>query len=212
MAKQDNNGNGPKYQLDIEGTTHPWNDDTITTEQIIALGGWELSQGAVVIDEKTQGERTLGPGEVVEIKPGMGFAKKVKFKRGFVISERIQEEVNLLKSRFSDLQFKGNGWVMISGYPLPEGWSRAEIPVCFQIPVAYPGTAPYGIYVPSDLTFNKHVPDNFQAQIQNVPPFEGVWGMLSWSPETWFPGADVNKGSNLYNLVVSFQARFKSGK
>lgn len=211
MAKQEN-GNGPKYQIDIEGTKHPWNDDTITTEQIIALGGWELSQGAVIIDDKTQEERTLQPGEVIEIKPGMGFAKKVKFKRGFVVSERIQDEVNLIKSRYPASEFKGNGWVLIPRYPLPEGWSQKEISLCFQIPVAYPGTAPYGIYVPSDLKFNNQAPDNFQAQVQNVPPFDGTWGMLSWSPETWFPAAEINKGSNLFNLVVSFHDRFKSGK
>lgn len=76
-----NHETGPKYQIDIEGTLHPWDTDTITTEQIARLGGWDLSQGVVVID-KDNNERTLQPGEVVELKPGMGFAKKVKFKRG----------------------------------------------------------------------------------------------------------------------------------
>lgn len=73
--------NGPKFVLDIEGTSHPWDRDSITTEEIIQLGGWDPSQGAIVID-KDNNERTLTPGEVVEIKPGQGFAKKVRFKRG----------------------------------------------------------------------------------------------------------------------------------
>jgi len=72
---------GPKYLLDIEGDQKPWDRDTITTEQVIALGGWEASQGAILID-KENNERTLMPGEVVEIKPGQGFSKKVHFKRG----------------------------------------------------------------------------------------------------------------------------------
>lgn len=71
----------PKFHLDIEGTLVDWNEDTITREQIISLGGWDVSQGAIVID-KDNNERTLQPNEVVELKPGMGFAKKVKFKRG----------------------------------------------------------------------------------------------------------------------------------
>ena len=72
---------GPKFFLDIEGTIHPWDQETITTEQVIALGGWDASQGAILID-KDNNERTLKPGEIIELKPGMGFSKKVRFKRG----------------------------------------------------------------------------------------------------------------------------------
>lgn len=72
---------GKKFYLDIEGTIHDWDDDTITTEQIIALGGWEPSKGAIMID-KDQNEKTLQPGEVIELKPGVGFSKKVHWKRG----------------------------------------------------------------------------------------------------------------------------------
>lgn len=72
---------GPKFFLDIEGTIVPWDKDTITTEEVIALGGWDPSQGAILID-KDNNERTLQAGEVIELKPGMGFSKKVRFKRG----------------------------------------------------------------------------------------------------------------------------------
>jgi hypothetical protein len=70
-----------EFFVDIEGTIHPWHSDDITTEQIIALGGWSPSQGVIEID-KDNNERTLKPGEVIELKPGHGFAKKIKFKRG----------------------------------------------------------------------------------------------------------------------------------
>lgn len=79
---KDNNSNGPKYWLNIEGEKYPWEENTVTTEQIIQLGGWGSELGAIVIDLKTNMERTLQPGEIVEIKPGQGFAKKVRFKRG----------------------------------------------------------------------------------------------------------------------------------
>ena len=71
----------PKYLLEVEGTTYPWDDDTITTEQIAQLGGWDVSQGVIEVD-KDNNERTLAPGEVVELKPGHGFGKKHKWKRG----------------------------------------------------------------------------------------------------------------------------------
>lgn len=79
---KENKSKGPKYWLNIEGKNHPWHEDTITTEQIIELGDWEADLGAIIIDLKTNVERTLQPGEIIEIKPGQGFAKKVRFKRG----------------------------------------------------------------------------------------------------------------------------------
>jgi hypothetical protein len=71
----------PKYHLDVEGVLKDWDKDTITTEEIIALGGWDASQGAMIVDQDNN-ERQLKPEEVVDLKPGMGFSKKVKFKRG----------------------------------------------------------------------------------------------------------------------------------
>lgn len=75
------NGQGPKYVINIEGTDHPWDSSHITTEQIAALGGWPASEGVVLID-KDNNETTLAPGKSIEIQPGMGFAKKVRFRRG----------------------------------------------------------------------------------------------------------------------------------
>lgn len=72
---------GPKYVLDIEGREYPWDEDTITTEQIAQLGGWDISQGVIEID-KDNNEHTLQPGQTIDIKPGHGFSKKHRWKRG----------------------------------------------------------------------------------------------------------------------------------
>ena len=71
----------PKFSLDIEGALKPWDKDTITTEEIAALGGWDVSLGVLLIDADNN-ERTLQPGEVVKLEPGLGFSKKVRFRRG----------------------------------------------------------------------------------------------------------------------------------
>ena len=63
---------GKKFFVDIEGTEHPWDKDTITTEEIIQLGDWDPSLGAIEID-KDNNERPLQLGEVIELKPGHGF-------------------------------------------------------------------------------------------------------------------------------------------
>lgn len=77
-----NNTQGPKFYLDIEGQLKPWDKDTITMEEVADLGEWDPSLGVILINMKDNTERTLQPGEVVELKPGMGFSKKVTFKRG----------------------------------------------------------------------------------------------------------------------------------
>ncbi len=71
----------PKYFVDIEGHNFPWAQDTITTEQIAQLGGWDLSEARVSI-AKDNNERPLKPAEAVKLMPGQGFAKKVRFRRG----------------------------------------------------------------------------------------------------------------------------------
>lgn len=75
---------GPKYEIDIEGTKYPWNEDTITSAQIRELGDLPADQPVIEVDLKTNEERTLAEDEVVEVKPGKGFGKKVTFKRGDV--------------------------------------------------------------------------------------------------------------------------------
>jgi hypothetical protein len=71
----------PQYFVDIEGVIHPWPRNTITFEEIVQLGGWDISQGVVEVD-KDNVERTLQPGQIIELKPGHGFSKKVRWKRG----------------------------------------------------------------------------------------------------------------------------------
>lgn len=82
MVKENNEPKGPKYFIDIEGTVHPWDKDTITTEEVATLGGWNVSEGVLMIDLKTNEETTLQLEQVIELKPGIGFSKKHRFKRG----------------------------------------------------------------------------------------------------------------------------------
>ena len=46
------------------------------------MGGWDISEGVVLIDLEDGTERTLEPGEEIKLRPGIGFSKKIRFKRG----------------------------------------------------------------------------------------------------------------------------------
>ncbi|MDQ4143154.1 MAG: multiubiquitin domain-containing protein [Actinomycetota bacterium] len=73
---------GPKYVVNVEGLDHDWPRPTITVAEIRELGGFAATDPVIEVDLKDNSERTLGEDEVVDIKPGMGFGKKIKFKRG----------------------------------------------------------------------------------------------------------------------------------
>jgi len=72
----------PKYIVNVEGVDHEWENPTITVPEIRQLGGFAPEDPVIEVDLKDNAERTLREDEVVEIKPGMGFGKKIKFKRG----------------------------------------------------------------------------------------------------------------------------------
>lgn len=72
---------GVLFKICIEDRVFFWPRDTISTEEIAQLGGWDSSQGVIEVDAE-QNERQLKPGEVVKLKPGHSFGKKLRFKRG----------------------------------------------------------------------------------------------------------------------------------
>jgi hypothetical protein len=73
---------GPKYVVNVEGIDHDWPSPTITAVDIRILGGFAPTDPVIEVDLKDNSERTLSKDEVVKIKPGVGFGKKIKFKRG----------------------------------------------------------------------------------------------------------------------------------
>jgi hypothetical protein len=71
-----------KFEVNIEGTIFDWARDTITAAEIRALAGFDEGQQIVEVDLQDNSERTIAEGEEIELKPGQGFGKKVRFQRG----------------------------------------------------------------------------------------------------------------------------------
>jgi hypothetical protein len=71
----------PKYKINIEGVEYPWDQDTITVPEIRSLGGIPDDQQVVEVFADNS-EQTLAEDAIIDVKPGKGFGKKVKFQRG----------------------------------------------------------------------------------------------------------------------------------
>src|SRR5262245_43606813 len=96
-----------------------------TREQIATLGGWDVAQGVLLIDQDNN-QHELQPGEIVELKPGMGFAKKVRFRRGSVLQARIEQELALLRRHHPSLEYVATGhWIRIPAHPMGPNWNPA---------------------------------------------------------------------------------------
>jgi hypothetical protein len=82
LIKNVSTAGGPKYTINIEGQDYEWNQDTITVPELRELGGLPSELPVIEIDLKTNDQRTLADDEVVALRPGLGFSKKIKYQRG----------------------------------------------------------------------------------------------------------------------------------
>lgn len=205
---------GKKFFLNIEGVEHPWDKPTVTAAQIAQLGGWDLAQGVIEIDADNV-EHQLAPDAVVDLKPGHGFAKKIKWQRGDTVFEgRLDEELLLIRSRFPDATRVGP-WYHLGTVKIPgAGWNRETTEVVIRAPQGYPGSTPYGVYVPSGIQVNGSTPGNYTEPASEAPPFQGQWGVFSWQSDNgiWKPGATPAEGSNLLNFALGTLVRLQQGK
>lgn len=201
-----------RFCVNTEGTEHSWPRHTITTEEIAKLGGWDPAQGVIEVHEDNT-EQTLQPGEVVHLRPGRAFCRRVRWKRGFTRADRITAELDLLRRVFPNVEFK-EGWVRIPGIALPSGWNRTETDVAFVISDAFPGAPPTGMFVQTGLRFKGNMPQSYTEPAGTQPPFPGAWGSFSWTiaeANDWRPGVSVEKGVNLLHWVRGFSQRFAEG-
>ena len=127
-----------------------------------------------------------------------------------VRSERIEQEVKLLRQRFPCLERQGD-WIKLPDYPLPSGWNRDKTDVVFTIPEAYPGAPPYGFFVPVGLRCRENKPGSFTEPATQKVLFDGSWAMFSWAPDDsqWLPKEPITAGRNLLNWAEGITNRFK---
>lgn len=73
---------GPKYDVNIEGVVHDWPSPGITPAGVRSLAGWPEGEQVLAVDMETNIETPVGENETIALKPGVGFGRKFRFKRG----------------------------------------------------------------------------------------------------------------------------------
>lgn len=129
------------------------------------------------------------------------------------MNERIGQELALLRGCYPDLEHVVEGhWVRFPSYRVPPRlWNLEWIEVCFQIPAALPGQAPYGFYARPELRLADGArPNNYEYPVGT--PFGEGWGKFSWQLQPWAPAAEPSSGTNLVNFAQSFVDRLREGK
>lgn len=126
------------------------------------------------------------------------------------MDERLENEIELLRSWWPDLKFK-NRWVLLPAYSAPDPIVQDDVAICFQVKDGHPREAPYGFFVREPIEPAKGGDFNNVTRSNN-PPFEGTWLKFSWKPADWKPGASVQSGANLANWAQSFHERLEEGQ
>lgn len=80
--------NGPKYYVNIDGKDYSWTNATITAVDIRSMAGWSSDQSVDEVDLKTGSKTSISDSQVIDLKPGHGFAKKIEFVSGTVTPPR----------------------------------------------------------------------------------------------------------------------------
>ena len=128
------------------------------------------------------------------------------------MNERIEAELALLRLHYTRVDYlvgDAMHWFRVQMLKTPENWAPAETPVVFAVTEGYPGTHPYGFYVPQKLNLEGKPPSG--NDVPHPFPFEGNWRFLSWQPVGWHATANVHSGSNLWGWVRTFMNRLREG-
>lgn len=117
-------------------------------------------------------------------------------------SARVDEELELLRSLFPELEYQewnGQHWIRLAEFPLPKGWSRLSADIAFHIP-AEVGQPPYGFWVNPPISLASGAAIN-NSTLGAATPWGSDWMQFSWSPVSWQPKANIRSGDNMLNFL-----------
>lgn len=94
---------------------------------------------------------------------------------------RVRKEVKELQKDYRVKWSLDKGYVMITRYGYPKGWSPRTAPLFFSLPYTYPQQPP-DVYLPPDMTYNG------ETVVHQLRPNDDGWrkwciDRLPWQPD-----------------------------
>jgi hypothetical protein len=123
------------------------------------------------------------------------------------MSERLEQELALVRSAYPDLEFVEDGlWARVPAYPLPPGWGPETAEIAFQFRRDSIAEEPYGFWVRPPLKLGDGAdPTNSSGPVATA--FGDGFQQFSWAPDGWAPAADLRCGTNMLDWIRSFARR-----
>jgi len=197
----------PHWCYRFEGKAYDWPRPIITGAELRERHN--VDGGVPLIQEDESGkEHEIADDDRVHLGRPCRFGISADFRRG--LAPRWEEEVELLRQRFPEIQADERGWVEIPSYPLPAGlFNREHTTIGFLIPPPYPQQAPDNFYVEPGLTrTDGGVLGNYS---EGKDPFGRRSGVFSWHPKRWRPASSPQEGDSLLSFMRSVRARLEEG-
>ena len=138
-----------------------------------------------MLARSTSGINKIVHGDL-KVNDGETFVVGRSFTKGSMDDSRLVKELERLSS-FFDLEVDDAlNWVLIRDYGLPEGYSKSNIDILFNIS-GFPYIPPasiFGVYMDLGLSYkNKRLPNYYEALTRNMFGRSWAWfctGHMSW--------------------------------
>lgn len=154
FEKGNNEGRGPgkpkTYKLNVQNKTINWPEPTITAGAAIREAGFDADKPWIIILKVAgQPKRELTLESVIELtNPGVeklrltpkdvGNGEASSPRRDFELLDEDHIFLDQLALRWATILDNGVRWLLIYGYPLPEGYSSETVDLALLIPTEYP--------------------------------------------------------------------------
>ena len=120
--------------------------------------------------------------------------------------ERRQEEIELLRRRYGELEHGENlDWILFKQFGMPPGWNRDTTELLVVVPAGYPTTPPDNFYVRNGLRTSSGAAPASYSENQTV--LGGAWAQFSFHAQEWHPLPDANEGDSILTFMIGVERR-----
>jgi hypothetical protein len=193
---------GKKYRYTVDGAEFISDTQTRIGRVILELAGKKPAE-KYILRKKVKGNWiTVGPDEVVDFtEPGLEKFKTLpndqtegenenSLKREFSLLEEDEEFLNGLQLSWEAAKLNNENWILVHGYPIPEGYNVSKTILAIRMTAGYPTSQLDMAYFYPALSRSDAQPINNLAVMQLDGKMFQQWSRHRTSQNPWREGID----------------------